>query len=190
MWAYIINFNLFTLVIFHCCFPLSSINLWTSRHSIVWWISIRQQANLHLSKHSVIHAVLTCLFYLVIYNYSSISEALCLDAMQCIGAAECLINIVGRRTQKALRILALQPHTRWVIKHQYYSLITSVIVGQFSTFFHPYTPQEICNKTLSCFTPQINYVPTLPCETKNATLIILPLQLLQKLTSKFIYFFT
>jgi len=37
--------------------------------------------------------------------------------------------------------------------------------------------------------PHVNYEATLPCETKNATFIILPLQLLQKLTLKFIYFF-
>jgi len=39
-----------------------------------------------------------------------------------------------------------------------------------------------------CFPPNINYVATLPCKTLNVTFIILPLQLLQKLTSKFIYF--
>ena len=42
-------------------------------------------------------------------------------------------------------------------------------------------------KTLLCIPPQINYVATLPYETKNATFIILPLRQLRKLTSKFIW---
>jgi len=43
---------------------------------------------------------------------------------------------------------------------------------------------------MSGFTPHRNYVATLPCKTENAIFIILPLQLLQKLTSKFIQFLT
>jgi len=35
----------------------------------------------------------------------------------------------------------------------------------------------------------LDYVATLPCETKHATLIILPLQPLRKVRSKFIQFF-
>jgi len=44
--------------------------------------------------------------------------------------------------------------------------MTLAIVGRFSKFFHIWTHQEICNKTLSCFPPHITYVATLPCETK------------------------
>jgi len=42
-------------------------------------------------------------------------------------------------------------------------------------------------KPLSCFPPHLTYA-ALPCETLNATFAIFPLQLLQKHTSKFIYF--
>jgi len=74
-------------------------------------------------------------------------------------------------------------YTLWVKKDQrYYSFITLANVDQFSKFFHIWIQQEICNQTLSGFPPHVNYVATLPCETYNATFIILPLQLLQKLT--------
>jgi len=40
--------------------------------------------------------------------------------------------------------------------------------------------EKFAIKHLSCFSPLLNYVATLPCETWNATFIILPLQLLQQ----------
>ena len=43
-------------------------------------------------------------------------------------------------------------------------------------------------KHMLCFSPYLNYVATLPCKTNNTTFIILPPQLLQILTSKFIPF--
>ena len=43
-------------------------------------------------------------------------------------------------------------------------------------------------KHLSCYSPHRNCVATLLCETWNATFIILPLQLLRKLTLKSIQF--
>jgi len=56
-------------------------------------------------------------------------------------------------------------YTLWVKKDQrYVSFITMLNVGRFSKFFHLWIHQEICNKTLSCFLPQINCVATLPCK--------------------------
>ena len=63
-------------------------------------------------------------------------------------------------------------------------------MANFQTSFIFGLMNKFAIKPLPCFPPHINYLATLTCEIKNSTFIILPLQLLQKRTSKFLYFFT
>jgi len=88
---------------------------------------------------------------------------------------------------KLMSVFFNQYSTLWVKKDQrYFPVITWPNVGRFS-FFHHWIQQEICNKTLVIFPPNLNCVATLPCKTWNATVMTLPLQLWQKLVSKFIH---
>ena len=86
-----------------------------------------------------------------------------------------------------------QKYNTYTVGHKKTKILFVHDFGRCWTIFKILSPLDlsnICNKTLVVFPPYINYVATLPCETKNATFIILPLQQLQKLTSTFIHFFS
>jgi len=77
-----------------------------------------------------------------------------------------MVQIRGAYFTHVRTIREILQYTLWVKKDQrYYSFVTLANVDEFPIFFHLWIQQEICNKTLSCFSPHVNHVATLLCET-------------------------
>jgi len=87
------------------------------------------------------------------------------------------------RIKAHLRLCEFALYTLWVIKRPMILFLNNYgSCFQYSFIFG--LSKKCLIKPLSCFPPHINYVATLPCETEIVIFVILPLQLIQKLSSK------
>ena len=113
-----------------------------------------------------------CLFHLDTNNF--LLQSVCTFAQFSLRLKFCLYTIVHCESKK----------TNDIFRSQLFQ-----VFADFQNFLTLGFRKKFTTKHLSCFPPHVNCVATLPCETWNATYIILPPQLLQKLTSKFVQFF-